>query len=177
MRHLLTVLFLALPTIGFASALIPSCRSSDLLWRAEVQTGTLTIYADPAATVAHTRRLDGRDHAVSQTAALIYHAGQNAFLVALADAPELWLVDLDADAGPYYDGFVHSYIAGMEESLASEEGRFSRLRIDLDTPLTALVPAADDPRAVDGLRADGSCVRVHLIAKREIGPCPDGAFK
>ena len=176
MRLVPYVLCLSLLAIGRAFANVPFCESDDGQWRAEITKGTLIISkAGPngaAFLPMSSRILDSRKHILSPAASIVYLAPQEAFLVAPSAAPELWLIALREDAGPYYDGFVHSYIGGMEESLASEEGRFARLRIDLEAPVAAL-QTTDDPRAVEGVRADGTCVRIHIIARREIGNCAD----
>lgn len=149
-------------------------HSGDGFWQAEIDNAHLVIRDQATGDIPHDRPLVARDHALSSTAAIMAHDTPPAFLVALGQAPELWLVALDADAGPYHQGFVHSYIAGMEESLSQERGRFARLRIDLSAPLIALRPDPDDRRAVQGIRANGTCIRIHLVAKREIGPCLKG---
>lgn len=147
-------------------------QSTDARWRAQVRSAAIAITDQQTGRLAHQRDLETRDHTIAPDAALLFHQNPQGFLVALTGAAEMWFIALDEDAGPYHDGFVHSYLTGMEESLASEEGRFARLRIDLSQPLTALAHDPADPRAIYGWRADGTCIRVHLIAKREIGPCP-----
>ncbi len=172
MMRALTPYFIAL--IALSAPAIAQVRSSDGHWQAEIAADALNIRIVATGDIAHDRPLVARDHALSSTAAIMAHDTPPAFLVALGQAPELWLVALDADAGPYHQGFVHSYIAGMEESLSQERGRFARLRIDLSAPLIALRPDPDDRRAVQGIRANGTCIRIHLVAKREIGPCLKG---
>lgn len=161
-------------TILVAHAPLPSraeTQSTDGQWRAGVDHGTLVIFAQDEVAAFHRRSLIARDGHTSQSAAILAHGDPFGFVLALEDAPELWFIALDPDAGPFHQGFVHSYIAGMEESLVSEAERFARMRIDLTAPLVALRPDPEDRYAIEGLRADQSCVRVHLIAKREIGPC------
>lgn len=180
MRLVLYVLCFSLLVAGRVAANVPFCESDDGQWRAEILESTLIISQATPDGAAYfpmsIRILDSRKHILSPTASLLYLSPQEAFTVAPSAAPELWLIALREDAGPYYDGFVHSYIAGMEESLTSEEGRFARLRIDLETPVANL-RITDDPRAVEGLRPDGTCVRIHIIARREIGDCASFVHK
>lgn len=174
-RHDSAMIRIAFTVLFVTSLLLPSTAGSatishDGVWQAETHDGQLVISDLRHQTPAHHRRLETRTHHIAPGAVLMVQNDPFGFVLALDAAPELWFIALAPDAGPFHQGFVHSYVAGMEESLVSEQGRFARLRIDLSQPLVALSPA---PLrfAVNGWRADGSCVTIHLIARHEIGPC------
>lgn len=165
--HIFAPLCALFPALGLAGEV-----SLDGRWLARAGAGAFTVTDVASGTEAHRRALTGADGTAARSAAILAHDDPAAFLVAPQGVAEVWLVALDADAGPFHQGFVHSYVAGMEESLVSESGRFARQRIELTAPVRALARDPQKRFTVQGLRADGQCVRIHLVARREIGPCP-----
>lgn len=159
-----------------ASAAFGQVVSGDGAWIARpAEDGHVLVIADAeTGAVAHRRALVSRDHADTRVAALIALPERRSFLLALADAPELWEIALFADAGPFHDGFVHSYESGMEEGLSAEEGLFARRRIMIEAPVAALAPVPGKRHSVIGTRADGARVEINLAVKREIPIRPPG---
>ena len=157
-----------------AGACASDVPSGDGKWIARLESaGSVLAIADAATgVVAHLRPLDTRDHGKARAAAVIAVPARRSFLVALEGIPELWEIALFPEAGPFHDGFVHSYETGMEESLSAEEGLFARLRIILDAPVDALEPAPGKRYAVIGTRGDGTRVEINLAAKREVAVLP-----
>ncbi|WP_143093083.1 hypothetical protein [Celeribacter neptunius] len=166
-------LLLTLLAAHLAQPALSGIVSTDGHWHAETIAGELIIASLPDGREHHRRALMPQSGERSATAALLAHQNPHGVLLALEGAAELWFIALDEDAGPFHQGFVHSYIAGMEESLASESGLFARQRIMLEAPLIRLQDEPDEIYILQGIRTDGTCVRIHLIAKREIGPCPE----
>ncbi len=150
--------------------------SGDGKWIAQLENAGRSLAIADAATgaVRHVRPLESRDHVETRAVALIAVPARRSFVVALDGIPELWEIALYQDAGPFHQGFVHSYETGMEESLAAEEGLFARLRIILDAPVVALAPDPGKRYSVIGTRADGTRVRISLAAKREVAVLPPG---
>jgi len=148
--------------------------SGDGQWLARLEDGgqVLVIVATDTGEVAHRRALASRDHLARGGAALIALPARQSFVVALDGAPELWEIALAADAGPFHDGFVHSYESGMEEALAAEAGRFARQRIKLSAPVVALALMPGKRHAVIATRTDGTRVVIHLAVRREIAVLP-----
>ena len=139
------------------------------LWAADISGGnTLAIRSTETGDQVHLRPLVGRDGTAAGAAALIAAPVRRSFLLALDSVPELWEIALFPEAGPFHEGFVHSYTTGAEESLSREEGMFARQRIMLSRPLIGLTLHPDDRFSVLGTRADGSVVRIHLAVRLEI---------
>ena len=148
--------------------------SGDGAWIARTAVGGHVLVIEDAATgaEAHRRPLVSRDHVDARAAALLALSARRSFLLALDGVPELWEIVLSPDAGPFHDGFVHSWESGMEESLPAEEGLFARQRIILEAPLEALAPLPGKRHAVIGTRADGTRVEINLAVKREVAVLP-----
>lgn len=172
MRFLAPVLIF-LATAGATRA---DVASGDGQWIARLENAGTSLVVARAATgaVAHVRPLETRDHVATRAAVLIALAARRSFLVALEGAPELWEIALFDEAGPFHDGFVHSYEKGMEESLSAEEGLFARLRIMLEAPVVALEPVPGKRVSVIGTRADGTRVEINLVVRREVAVLPPG---
>lgn len=157
-----------------AGAALGQVTSGDGAWIGLLEAGGHELVIAEAASGAdtHRRALVSRDGTVARGAALIAVPARRSFVIALEGFPELWEVALDPGAGPFHDGFVHSYEAGMEESLAAEEGLFARQRIVIDAPVTGLAPMPGKRYAVVGTRADGRRAVINLAVKREIAVLP-----
>lgn len=114
----------------------------------------------------------GKDGIASRVSAVYQAPQRQSFVLALKDTPEIWEIATDPDAGPFHDGFVHSYEAGMVEALGAEEGLFARRRIVLDQPLDDFF-FSPDYREVIGANRDGTqAVVVNLDVGREIATLP-----
>lgn len=170
MTHLLRVLLLSI-LIPFAPALAgDGVTSADGRFVATLDDdgATLVVADATSGEVLHRRALDARDGSPQRAVAMIAVPDRQSILIALAPEAELWEVALFEEAGPFHQGFVHSYLTGMEESLAFEVGLFARQRIFLSEPVTALMLHPDDRLSVLARRADGSTVRIQLAVRREI---------
>lgn len=169
MKHLLRALILAV-LIPVAPALAQGVASADGRFVALFDDSGRTLVVQDAASgeEVHRRALTARDGSPQVAAAVIAVPDRQSVLIALAGAAELWEVALFEDAGPFHQGFVHSYIVGMEESLEFEVGLFARQRIFLSQPVAALALHPTDRLSVLAWRADGSAVRIQLAVRREI---------
>lgn len=148
--------------------------SGDGAWIARALNDGHVLAIEDRATgaVAHTRSLVSRTGGETRVAALIAVPARRSFLVVLEGVPELWEIALFAEAGPFHDGFVHSWEAGMEEGLAAERGLFARQRIMLEAPVVALAPRPGKRYSVIGTRADGTRVEINLAVRREVAVLP-----
>ncbi|WP_425073347.1 cytochrome D1 domain-containing protein [Sagittula sp. S175] len=132
---------------------------------------TLTIL-DADLTPVQVRRVVAADGSESRVSAVYQAPQRDSFILALKDAPEIWEIATSEDAGPYHDGFVHSYEKDMNEALAAEEGLFARRRIAVDEPLDDFF---FDPayRNLIGASRDGARgVVVNLDVGRAIAELP-----
>ncbi len=133
---------------------------------------TLTILSTADLAVARVIEVAGRDGTPSRVSAVYQAPDRRSFVLALKDVPEIWEVATDPEAGPFHEGFVHSYEKGMEESLASEEGLFARRRIITRAPIDDFF---FDPgyRNLIGTNREGDRgVVVNLDVGREIAELP-----
>jgi hypothetical protein len=169
MRYLLRALILFM-LIPFAPALSQGVVSADGRFIALFDDDGRTLVVQDASTgeELHRRALNARDGTPQAASAVIAVPDRQSVLIALTPAPELWEVALFEEAGPFHQGFVHSYLVGMEESLEFEVGLFARQRIFLSHPVTALALHPSDRLSVLAWRADTSAVRVQLAVRREI---------
>lgn len=133
---------------------------------------TLTILSTADLSVAKVIDVAGRDGTPSRVSAVYQAPDRKSFVLALKDVPEIWEVATDPQAGPFHEGFVHSYEKGMEESLASEKGLFARRRIMVRAPVDDFF---FDPgyRNLIGTNREGDRgVVVNLDVGREIADLP-----
>jgi cytochrome c553 len=133
---------------------------------------TLTIL--DAATLEPRRVIDvlGHDGTPSRVSAVYQAPQRNSFVLALKDVPEIWEVALDEDAGPFFDGFVHSHEKGMLEGLGAEEGVFARRRIVLDEPVDDFFFTPDYRHLIGAAREGDAGVVVNLDVGRAIARLP-----
>ena len=133
---------------------------------------TLTLLATDDLHVVKVIDVVGHDGTPSRVSAVYQAPQRNSFVLALKDVPEIWEVAIDPDAGPFFDGFVHSHEKGMEESLAAEKGLFARRRIKIGAPLDDFF-FTPDYRNLIGTNRDGDKgVVVNLDVGREIAELP-----
>ncbi len=133
---------------------------------------TLTILATDDLSVARVIDVAGHDGTPSRVSAVYQAPQRNSFVLALKDVPEIWEVATNLDAGPFHDGFVHSYEKGMEESLAAEEGLFARRRIKISAPLDDFFFTPDYRNLIGTNREGDKGVVVNLDVGREIAELP-----
>jgi len=133
---------------------------------------TLTILSTSDLSVTKVIDVKGKDGTPSRVSAVYQAPDRKSFVLALKDAPEIWEVATSPDAGPYHDGFVHSFEAGMEESLASEKGLFARRRIMISAPLDDFFFTPDYRNLIGSNRTGDKGVVVNLDVGREIAELP-----
>lgn len=104
----------------------------------------------------------------SRVSAVYQAPTRDSFILALKDVPEIWEIATNPDAGPVFEGFVHSHEAGMQEALASSSGLFARRRIHISQPLDDFFFDPDYRHLVGAARDGGKAVVVNLIVGREI---------
>ena len=133
---------------------------------------SLTILSTADLSVEKVFEVADRDGTPSRVSAVYQAPTRDSFILALKDAPEIWEVATDPNAGPVYEGFVHSREKGMVEALASSQGLFARRRILISEPLDDFF---FDPgyRNLIGAARDGARgVVVNLNVGREIAELP-----
>jgi len=114
----------------------------------------------------------GRDGTPSRVGAVYQAPDRKSFILALKDAPEIWEIATDPEAGPFHDGLVHSHEKGMEESFGAQKGLFARRRMMVEEPLDDFF---FDPgyRNLIGTNREGTKgVVVNLITGTEIAELP-----
>ena len=148
--------------------------SSDGKWLAVANylPHTLTILSTADLSVARVRTVTAHDGSESRVSAVYQAPQRQSFILALKDAPEIWEVATTEDAGPFHDGFVHSYEKGMEESLAAEQGLFARRRIKIAEPLDDFFFTPDYANLIGTNRSGDKGVVVNLTVGREIAELP-----
>ena len=133
---------------------------------------TLTILSTSDLSVTKVIDVKGKDGLSSRVSAVYQAPNRKSFVLALKDAPEIWEVGTSPDAGPYHDGFVHSFEAGMEESLDSERGLFARRRIMISAPLDDFFFTPDYGNLIGSNRTGDKGIVVNLDVGREIAELP-----
>ena len=133
---------------------------------------TLTILSTSDLSVAKVHKIVAADGAESRVSAVYQAPQRKSFILALKDAPEIWEVATTQDAGPFHEGFVHSYEKGMEEALAAEQGLFARRRIKIGEPLDDFFFTPDYANLVGANRSGTKGVVVNLDVGREIAELP-----
>ena len=133
---------------------------------------TLTILSTADLSVVQVRKVIAVDGGESRVSAVYQAPQRDSFILALKDAPEIWEIATTEDAGPFHDGFVHSYEKGMEESLAAEHGLFARRRIRVAEPLDDFFFTPDYANLIGTNRGGDKGVVVNLIVGREIAELP-----
>src|SRR5690606_32405488 len=133
---------------------------------------TLTILSTEDLSVARVIDVAGRDGTPSRVSAVYQAPDRRSFVLALKDVPEIWEVATDPAAGPFHDGFVHSFEKGMEESLAAEPGLFARRRIALAAPIDDFFFDPGYRNLIGTNREGDKGVVVNLIVGREIAALP-----
>jgi DNA-binding beta-propeller fold protein YncE/cytochrome c553 len=133
---------------------------------------TLTILSMADLSVVRVIDVIDRKGQPSRVSAVYQAPDRRSFVLALKDAPEIWEIATDPAAGPFHDGFVHSYEASMEEALGAEEGLFARRRIDIDEPLDDFF-FSPDYRNLIGTNREGTKGEViNLDVGRKIAELP-----
>jgi len=148
--------------------------SSDGKWLAVANylPHTLTILSTTDLSVVRVRKVVSVDGAESRVSAVYQAPQRDSFILALKDAPEIWEIGTTEDAGPFHDGFVHSFEKGMEEALAAETGLFARRRIKIAEPLDDFFFTPDYRNLIGTNRTGDKGVVVNLDVGREIAELP-----
>lgn len=133
---------------------------------------TLTLLSTEDLSVARVIDIVAKDGSKSRVSAVYQAPQRKSFILALKDAPEIWEIATDPDAGPFHEGFVHSYEKGMEESLAAQKGLFARRRIAIAEPLDDFFFTPDYSNLIGASRAGDKGVVVNLIVGRETAELP-----
>ena len=69
---------------------------------------SLTVLSTDDLGVAKEIPVTAKDGTESRVSAVYQAPSRKSFVLALKDAPEIWEIATDLDAGPFHDGFVHS---------------------------------------------------------------------
>ncbi|WP_286208822.1 nitrite reductase [Azospirillum sp. A1-3] len=93
---------------------------------------------------------------------------RKSFILALKDVPEIWEIATDENAGPVYDGFVHSYEKGMVEAVGAQHGLFAVRRIELEEPLDDFFFDPSYANVIGASRDGGKGQVVNLAVGRRI---------
>jgi mono/diheme cytochrome c family protein/DNA-binding beta-propeller fold protein YncE len=127
-----------------------------------------------AGTLEPVRVIDviARDGTPSRVSAVYQAPQRKSFILALKDAPEIWEIATDPDAGPFYEGFVHSREAGMVEAVGAEEGLFARRRILLEEPIDDFFFTTDYRHLIGASRDGSRGVVVNLNVGRVVAELP-----
>ena len=96
---------------------------------------TLTILSTDDLHPVKVIDVAGKDGTPSRVSAVYQAPERKSFILALKDAPEIWEIATDPEAGPFDDGYVHSYEKGAKESFGAQQGLFARRRIPVEEPL------------------------------------------
>ncbi len=133
---------------------------------------SLTILSAEDLTVAREVPVIARNGSESRVSAVYQAPNRRSFILALKDAPEIWEIATDPEAGPYHDGFVHSYETGMKEALDAQTGLFARRRIQIAEPLDDFFFTPDYRNLIGTNRQGDKGVVVNLDVGREITELP-----
>lgn len=133
---------------------------------------SLTVLSTDDLSVAKDIPVTARDGTESRVSAVYQAPSRKSFVLALKDAPEIWEIATDPEAGPFHDGFVHSHEKDMEESLGAEKGLFARRRIQIEEPLDDFFFTPDYRNLIGTNRQGDKGVVVNLDVGREIAELP-----
>jgi len=103
----------------------------------------------------------------SRVSAVYTAPPRHSFVVALRDLKEIWEIPYADDAGPVFNGFVHSREKGQEEGV-SPEGRFQALRIYVPDYLDDFFFDPGYERVMGASRDAGKGMVVDLDIKRKM---------
>ena len=133
---------------------------------------TLTILSTEDLSVLRTFDVASKDGTTSRVSAVYQAPQRDSFILALKDAPEVWEIATDPEAGAVYEGFVHSYEQGMVEALPSSEGLFALRRIEVAEPIDDFFFTPDYRNLIGASRDGARGVVVNLTVGREIAELP-----
>lgn len=129
---------------------------------------TLVILRASDLSIERIFDVTSKDGISSRVSAVYQAPTRNSFIAALKDVPEIWEVSTDPDAGPVYEGMVHSHEKGMVEGLASSQGFLRLRRIQIEEPLDDFFFDQDYRHLFGSTRGGGSSVVVNLNVGRPI---------
>ncbi|MBU3028716.1 nitrite reductase [Paracoccus marinaquae] len=157
---------------GLNSRNIAISRDGKWLAVANYLPASLTILDSSDLSPAKVIDVLARDKTPSRVSAVYQAPSRDSFILALKDAPEIWEVATSPDAGPFHDGFVHSYEVGMKEALGAEQGLFARRRIVIDEPVDDFFFSPDYSELIGANRDGNKGVVVNLDVGRIIAELP-----
>jgi DNA-binding beta-propeller fold protein YncE/cytochrome c553 len=108
----------------------------------------------------------------SRISAVYQAPDRDSFIAALKDAPEIWEIATNPQAGPVYAGLVHSHEKSMEEALPSSSGLFALRRIEISEPLDDFFFDPGYRNLIGASRDGGKAIVVNLNVGREIATIP-----
>ncbi|WP_193368798.1 nitrite reductase [Pelagibius marinus] len=133
---------------------------------------TLTILTTGDLSVERIFDVASKDGTTSRVSAVYQAPQRDSFILALKDAPEVWEIATDPEAGAVYEGFVHSYEQGMVEALPTAEGLFALRRIEVTEPIDDFFFTPDYRNLIGASRDGARGVVVNLTVGREIAELP-----
>ncbi|WP_254368014.1 nitrite reductase [Paracoccus sp. Z118] len=133
---------------------------------------TLTILSTADLRPVKVIDVAARDGTPSRVSAVYQAPQRKSFVLALKDAPEIWEIATDPEAGPFHEGLVHSHEKGMEESFGAQRGLFARRRIVTEEPLDDFFFDPDYRHLIGTNREGNKGVVVNLDVGREIAELP-----
>lgn len=133
---------------------------------------TLSILSTEDFSVARIFDVAAKDGGKSRVSAVYQAPQRDSFVLALKDVPEIWEISTNPDAGPVYEGLVHSHEKGMVEALASSRGLFALRRIVTSEPIDDFFFDPDYRNLIGAARDGNRGVVVNLTVGREIAELP-----
>jgi WD40 repeat protein/cytochrome c553 len=133
---------------------------------------TLTILSTTDLSVSRIFDVGDKEGTASRVSAVYQAPTRNSFILALKDVPEIWEISTDPNAGPVYEGLVHSHESGMTEAIPSSEGLFARRRIKVSRPIDDFFFDPEYRNLIGTSREGDRGVVVNLIVGREIAELP-----
>ncbi len=133
---------------------------------------TLTILSADDLSPVRVLKVVSKSGQPSRVSAVYQAPQRKSFVLALKDAPEIWEIATDPEAGPVYEGFVHSREKDMVEGLPSSRGLFAHRRIETRQPLDDFFFTPDYRFLIGAARDGGHGVVVNLNVGREVAELP-----
>ncbi|WP_299362865.1 nitrite reductase [uncultured Paracoccus sp.] len=133
---------------------------------------TLTILSTSDLSPVKVLEVTARDGTPSRVSAVYQAPQRQSFILALKDAPEIWEVGTDPGAGPYYDGYVHTFEKGMEEAYGAQEGLFARRRMPIEEPLDDFFFDPDYKNLIGTNREGTKGVVINLTTGSKVAELP-----
>ena len=133
---------------------------------------TLTILSTDTLEPVKVIEVEARDGTPSRVSAVYQAPQRKSFILALKDAPEIWEVATDPEAGPFYDGYVHTFEKGGTEAFGAQEGLFARRRIRTEEPLDDFFFDPDYKNLIGTNREGTKGVVINLVSGGKVAELP-----